>query len=148
MKKDQYKFMGSKGIYSMMSAFLFVVIMVFAVMFFVFLGATSVAIIGEASKDIQPLQQSNAVKASILRCFSGLDETRIEDKGDECFEKNEKAIEGFQISMEETEICEAKEWEFGDNTKCGKKFPYYVAIKNEAGYNCLGQLTLCFEEVK
>ncbi|MEM4261986.1 MAG: hypothetical protein QXZ13_00870 [Candidatus Diapherotrites archaeon] len=136
----------NKGMYSIVSAFLLITIIVFAVLFIAFLGSNSIATINIATTQIEPLQKAQYEKLQIQECWNkegGITKQNIQTKTTSFCNLERK--EGYIIEILNNFECQALKKEFGKTDNCTTKLPYYISIPDEKGNKCLGTLTLCYE---
>ncbi len=135
-----------KGMYSVVSAFLLITIIVFAVLFLAFLGSNSVATMQITSSQIEPLQKSKYELSFILDCWEkagGFTRQNLSSKPQNfCLLETSS---GYSVEIVESFGCGALKKSFGKTDDCTSKLPYFVAVPDEKGNNCLGVLSLCYE---
>lgn len=144
MTKSKYAANKTKGMYSIVSAFLLVTIIVFAILFIAFLGSNSTAIVKITTAQIEPFQKAQYEKLQIQKCWQesgGITSQNIRTKPENfCATQT-----GYSIEVIETFECAPTKKDFGKTNSCTTKLPYFLSIPDEKGNNCLGVLTLCYE---
>lgn len=141
----QSELRASKGVYSIMSAFILITILIFVMLFLAFIGSSSIATIKLTANQTQPFQEAQFAKLMIEDCWkdrSGftLSSMRGADKNF-CVKG---ALQGYSIEVKKFFKCEFEKHDFGVMDRCNKKFPHYIPIADNNGNTCLGVLTLCY----
>jgi len=137
---------GCKGIYSMISTFMLVVVIVFVVLFLVYIGYSSIVPVNQLTPSIKPLQESGQVRDFVFRCIGTFDENKFDTSG---IDSNctTPVVSGYVVKMENFLGCSSKSWAIGYNDSCEKKYSYAVNIINSKGQKCLGRVYFCFKGV-
>jgi hypothetical protein len=132
--------LNKKGVYSITTNFMLIVVLVAAFLFLVSFGVESFSRQKKFSDSIQYLKDSIALKEQILACTGSLTVENLNSlNGKECINAD---IKGFKIESLEFFGCQKKEWAFGENDSCKKKVVFYLNIMEEK--TCLGRLVLCY----
>ncbi|HIH09869.1 MAG TPA: hypothetical protein HA254_04320 [Candidatus Diapherotrites archaeon] len=136
--------MDSRGVYSIISTFMLVVIIVFVMLFLSFMGSSSILAVEVGSKQAEPLQQNNAIREKITGCWHDFSAQAMESvDGNSCLTGQ---IAGYSIEKLGFLGCSGEKWKFGtvDGSSCKRKFPYLISIGDHNSGRCLGKMVLCY----
>ncbi len=128
-----------KGLYSVVTTFMLVIIMIGVIMFLILFGVESTQRENEASQAIEDFKETATLKEAIVQCVGELSTANL-DSGAAYTCKPEK-IKGFKIEKLKFFDCTYKKWEVGRNNECSRKSSFYIDIKEEQ--ICLGRIIIC-----
>ncbi len=133
------KIFNEKGIYSVTTNFMLIVILVVSFLFLISFGAESFSRQKEFSESSDYLKESFSLKEQVVLCTGKLTHEKLNEfEEDVCL--NEK-IKGFKIESLDFFDCKKEEWFFGENDSCNKKISFYLNIYEKK--TCLGRIILC-----
>jgi hypothetical protein len=144
--------MNSTGIYSMLSSFFLVVILVFIVLTLVYINLLVVSHESTVFQGIKPFELASDVKNKIIelpQCFDGkIDSAKLAAAVDlnECGEKikelSQGQVAGFSVERMQHLDCNSLKKSAGDFNNCSQRFVFFVNV-GENYKNCLGKMTIC-----
>ncbi|MFH0955247.1 MAG: hypothetical protein V1777_04030 [Candidatus Micrarchaeota archaeon] len=140
--------MNHKGVYSIVSAFMLIVIVVAAIMTLVYTNFQVAARESLLAEEIEPFHDSVDDKDSLLNCMGPFTQTRIQKESTDhnCLNKV-PSLSGFEIRQLEFFNCNALVQSIGNTQECTKKLAFLIT-QDRNGSRCLTELSLCFSGKK
>lgn len=142
--------LNNRGIYSLFSAFILIIVLITAVLLIIYLGLSSEIEARITSEQTSVLQQSNNVRNQIVSCWKefSYDELSSRNVDSANLDIINKCVpnlaSGYEIKSFGFFGCREDNWEFGNNANCNKRTSYLTNIIGSQGQKCLGQLLICF----
>ncbi len=136
----------TRGVYSLITTFLFIMVIVFVVIGVIYVGSIIKSKKGEVNDELVKYDYIKDAKDRILSsdCYG---QVIKELKANETCEFPPGIIKGYIIKMLAYENCTnvTKEWKHVWSTEDGEVYPYFVTIQaNSTGNICPGRLEVIY----
>jgi hypothetical protein len=123
--------------YDIIVAFFLVLTLVFAVVLFLYLNASSATLFGKLQESSAGPREAAIVKDALLAChrLEYVDERLLSDP---C--PADTMLRGYRITQHELNGCEAKSWERGQHDTYDQVTPFIITVEQVSGQRCLARL--------
>jgi hypothetical protein len=132
----------SKGIYSLFTSFILIVIIIVALLFIGMISVESTTSSSIFISQAQSMQEVGSAKRIIFSCLENksLDDIMSADNN-YCVPKN---IKGYKIEQLNFFSCKSTfTKEFGSNENCSSRFSYFYSLQGYDAQKCLARVMIC-----
>ena len=133
-----------KGIFSTISGFFLIIVIVFGLIFFLALYTNLVNIGGFVKSDLRSYDVAKQFKNNLLICHGQtmLFEVRLDlEPEEEGYCPLSSLIKGYRVEQVATLGCDEKNWSFGETGgRVDQVVVYNLVVAQESGGTCIGKL--------